>query len=733
MAHIQARRHGADSSQLASSAYSRRCWRRKGEHVTSDQWEWTDLDERAVDTLRVLSADAVEQVGNGHPGTAMSLAPAAYLLFQHHLRHDPADPDWIGRDRFVLSCGHSSLTLYLQLYLSGYGVELSDIASFRTLGSMTPGHPEYGHTPGVETTTGPLGQGIAMGVGMAMAARYERGLLDPAAAPGESLFDHHVYVLASDGDIQEGISAEASAIAGTQQLRNLTVIWDDNEISIEGDTALAMAEDVVARYRAQGWHTETVPMLADGRVDVAGLHEALLRTTGRTEQPVFIALQSIIGWPAPTKQNTADAHGAKLGADEVAAVKRALGFDPDERFAVDPAVLAHARQVGERAQQSRALWDQRLRRWEQDNPERSALLERLRGRGLPDGLPDLLPDYRPGDRVATRAASGTTLNALAAAMPELWGGSADLGGSNNTSIKGGGSFLPADAPVAGADPYGRVLHFGVREHAMGAILNGIALSGLTRPFAGTFLTFSDYMRGAVRLSALMQAPVVYVWTHDSIGLGEDGPTHQPIEHLWSLRAMPGLAIVRPADAVETAHAWLEVLRRGRPAGLSLTRQSVEVLDHTADETAAGVARGAYVLAEAAGGDPAVLLLATGSEVGVAMAARSLLQADGIATRVVSMPCLEWFNEQDRAYRDHVLPPEVKARVSVEAGATLGWWRYVGDQGEVVGIDRFGASADGAVLYQHLGVTPQAVAAAARRSLAQATSQAAAPLGVTPIG
>lgn len=693
---------------------------------------WTDLDERAVDTLRVLSADAVEQVGNGHPGTAMSLAPAAYLLFQHHLRHDPSDPDWIGRDRFILSCGHSSLTLYLQLYLSGYGVELSDIASFRTLGSLTPGHPEYGHTPGVETTTGPLGQGIATAVGMAMAARYERGLLDPEAAPGSSIFDHHVYVIASDGDIQEGISAEAAAIAGTQRLSNLTVIWDDNEISIEGDTALAATEDVVARHQAQGWHTEVVPTLPDGRVDVAGLDAALRRTTGLTDKPIFIALRSIIGWPAPNKQNTADSHGAKLGAEEVAAVKRLLGFDPDERFAVEPAVLDHARAVGDRARQTRAAWDDRFREWEATNPQRSQLLQRLRQRGLPEDLADQLPTYETGQSVATRSASGATLNALAPALPELWGGSADLGGSNNTTIKGGGSFLPEGA-VPGADPYGRVLHFGVREHAMGAILNGIALSGLTRPFAGTFLTFSDYMRGAVRLSALMQTPVVYVWTHDSIGLGEDGPTHQPVEHLWSLRAMPELAIVRPADAVETTHAWLEVLRRGRPAGLSLTRQNVEVLDHTETDPAAGVARGAYVVAEAAGAEPAVLLLATGSEVGIALAARSLLQADGIATRVISMPCLEWFNEQDRNYRESVLPPQVKARVSVEAGATLGWWRYVGDDGEVVGVDRFGASADGEVLYQHLGVTPQAVAAAARRSLERAEPGAAQPLTVAPLG
>ena len=682
--------------------------------MTSDQLVWTDLDMRAVDTIRVLAADAVERAGNGHPGTAVSLAPAAYLLFQRYLRHDPADPQWIGRDRFVLSCGHSSLTLYLQLYLSGYGLQMSDIEAFRTLGSKTPGHPEYGHTTGVETTTGPLGQGIAMAVGMAMAARYERGLLDPDAPTGESPFDRHIYVLASDGDIEEGISAEASAIAGTQQLGNLTVIWDDNRISIEGDTALTFTEDVTARYRACGWHTEEVGLKDNGDVDVAALDAALRRTRAITDRPVFIALRSIIAWPAPTKQNTADSHGAKLGADEVAALKRALGFDPEQSFVMTPQVLAHARDVGRRGAAAREEWQRRFNAWEQGEPARAELLQRLIKRELPD-IEALLPQFTPGDSVATRSASGKTINALATAMPELWGGSADLGGSNNTTINGSGSFLPARSAVSGADPYGRVVHYGVREHAMGAILNGIALSGLTRPFCGTFLTFSDYMRGAVRLSALMQTPVVYVWTHDSIGLGEDGPTHQPVEHLWSLRAMPGLAIVRPADAIETSHAWAVALRRGTPVGLSLTRQNVPVLNH-GNDPGEGVARGAYVHTEAAGGTPEVLLLATGSEVAIALAAQAQLQSAGTPTRVVSMPCLEWFDEQDRAYREMVLPPSVKARVSVEAGATIGWWKYLGENGEAVGIDQFGASADGDVLYRQFGITADNVAAAARRSL-----------------
>ena len=680
--------------------------------------QWSPLDERAVDTVRVLAADAVEKVGNGHPGTAMSLAPAAYLLFQRWLQHDPADPQWLGRDRFVLSAGHSSLTLYLQLYLSGYGLDLADIEAFRTWGSRTPGHPEHGHTVGVETTTGPLGQGVAMAVGMAMAARYERGLLEPDAPAGQGVFDHHIWVIASDGDLEEGVSAEASSLAGTQALDNLTVIWDDNRISIEGDIASAFTEDTIARYAGYGWHTELVEHRPDGSVDVAALDAALRRCRAQQDRPSFIALRSIIGWPAPTKQNTGDAHGAKLGPDEVAAVKRILGFDPDRSFVVEDEVLAHARAVADRGRAARQRWQERFDAWASEHPDRAALLHRLRSRTLPADLPQRLPTFEAGASVATRTASGRTINALAQALPELWGGSADLGASNETTIAGGRHFLPATSAVPDADPYGRIVHFGVREHAMGAILNGAALSGLLRPLGGTFLVFSDYMRGAVRLAALMQTPVVFVWTHDSIGLGEDGPTHQPVEHLWSLRAMPGLAIVRPADAVETAYAWLAVLQRCAPAGLVLSRQGLPVLDHADHDVADGVARGGYVVADPADAAPQVQLLATGSEVGIALAARELLAGDGIAARVISLPCLEWFDEQPGAYRDTVLLPDVRARVAVEAGATIGWWKYVGDRGEVIGLDRFGASADAATLYREFGITAEAVAEAARRSLAR---------------
>jgi transketolase len=677
--------------------------------------DWTELDQRAVDTVRVLAADAVEKCGSGHPGTAMSLAPAAYALFQRILRHDPADADWIGRDRFVLSAGHSSLTLYLQLFLSGYGLELDDIKALRTWGSKTPGHPEFGHTTGVETTTGPLGQGLATAVGMAMAARRERGLFDPDAAAGESVFDHHIYVIASDGDIEEGITSEASSLAGTQQLGNLTVVYDSNEISIEDDTRIALSEDTAARYASYGWHVVTV----DGGENVVDLLDALESAKAEQDRPSLIVLRTVIGYPAPTKMNSGKAHGAALGADEVAGIKTALGFDPAQSFAVDPEVLAHARNVVERGRTAHEKWQVEFDAWAAANPERKALLDRLRQRELPAGWQAKLPTWEPGGAaVATRKASGEVLSTLADVLPELWGGSADLAESNNTTMKGQDSFGPKQIATGQwqAQPYGRTLHFGIREHAMGAILNGIALHGGTRPYGGTFLIFSDYMRPAVRLAALMKTPVIYVWTHDSIGLGEDGPTHQPIEQLASLRAIPGLAVVRPADANETVASWQAILQdTSGPAGLALTRQGVPTLEGT---DADGVARGGYVLAEASG-QPELVIIATGSEVQLAVEARKVLEAEGVSTRVVSMPCVEWFDAQEEDYQQRVLPSSVRARVAVEAGIAQPWHRFVGDHGEIVSIEHFGASADYKTLFQEFGFTVDAVVNAAHRTLGNA--------------
>ncbi|WP_410605733.1 transketolase [Amycolatopsis sp. lyj-90] len=676
--------------------------------------DWTDLDTRAVDTVRVLAADAVENCGSGHPGTAMSLAPLAYTLFQRTLRHDPADPEWPARDRFILSAGHSSLTLYIQLYLAGFGLELEDLKQLRKWNSKTPGHPEYRHTKGIETTTGPLGQGLANGVGMAMAARRERGLLDPEPAVGESIFDHYVYVVASDGDIEEGVTAEASSIAGRQELGNLIVFWDDNEISIEDDTKIALSEDVVKRYEAYGWHTQVV----EGGEDVVAIEEAIKAAKAETERPSFIALKTVIGYPAPKKMGTGKAHGAALGAEEVAAVKKILGFDPERNFQVDDEVIAHTRQAVDRGKTARAEWQEKFEAWGAANPERKKIADRMATRTLPDGFADNLPKWEPDAKgIATRKASGEVLNALADPLPELWGGSADLAESNNTTMKGADSFGPekASTDMWKTSPYGRTLHFGIREHAMGSILNGIALHGGTRPYGATFLIFSDYMRPPVRLAALMKAPVTYVWTHDSIGLGEDGPTHQPIEQLSSLRAIPGLNVVRPADANETAYAWKAVLEDvHHPSGLALTRQNVPVLEGTSAE---GVKRGGYVLAEASDGKPQVVLIATGSEVQLAVEARKTLEADGITASVVSMPCVEWFDAQDQSYKDSVLPPSVKARVSVEAGIALSWHRFTGDAGENVSIEHFGASADAGTLFREFGFTAEAVVDAARRSIA----------------
>jgi transketolase len=685
---------------------------------TADSFEWTELDRRAVDTARLLAADAVQRVGNGHPGTAMSLAPAAYTIFQKVMRHDPADPEWTGRDRFVLSPGHTSLTLYTQLYLAGYELELDDLKAFRTHGSKTPGHPEYGHTAGVETTTGPLGQGVANAVGMAMAARYERGLFDPDAPEGESPFDHTVWAIVSDGDLQEGVSAEASSLAGHQKLGNLVFLYDDNHISIEGDTATAFSEDVLKRYEAYGWHVQRIEPREDGDIDVHALHAALREAQAETGRPSIIAMRTIIAWPAPNARNTEASHGSALGEDEVAATKRLLGFDPEQTFEVADEVLAHTRGALERGAEAHAAWDKRIAAWRGENPERAATFDRVSKGELPAGWEDALPVFEPGKAVATRAASGKVLQALGAVVPELWGGSADLAGSNNTTIDKTSSFLPADNPLPEADPYGRTIHFGIREFSMAAEMNGIALHGNTRVYGGTFLVFSDYMRNAVRMSALMQLPVTYVWTHDSIGLGEDGPTHQPVEHLAALRAIPGLNVVRPADANETALAWAEILRRhtGDPAphGLALTRQGVPTYEPDPD-----VVRGGYVRAEAEGGEPQVILIATGSEVHVAVEARERLQAAGVPTRVVSMPSVEWFEEQPRAYRESVLPPSVKARVAVEAGIGLTWHRFVGDAGRIVSLEHFGASADAKTLFAEYGFTPENVVAAARESLTAA--------------
>ncbi|MGC0328513.1 transketolase [Streptomyces sp. SAI-170] len=685
---------------------------------TPDSFEWTELDRRAVDTARLLAADAVQKVGNGHPGTAMSLAPAAYTIFQKVMRHDPADPEWTGRDRFVLSPGHTSLTLYTQLFLAGYELELDDLKAFRTQGSRTPGHPEYGHTAGVETTTGPLGQGVANAVGMAMAARYERGLFDPDAPQGTSPFDHTIWAIVSDGDLQEGVSAEASSLAGHQKLGNLVFLYDDNHISIEGDTATAFSEDVLGRYAAYGWHTQRIEPTAEGDVDVHALYAALKAAQAETERPSIIAMRTIIAWPAPNARNTEASHGSALGEEEIAATKRLLGFDPERSFEVADEVLAHTRRALDRGAEAHAAWDKRIGEWRTALPERAALFDRVVAGQLPEGWESSVPVFEAGRSVATRAASGKVLQSLGAVLPELWGGSADLAGSNNTTIDKTSSFLPVGNPLPEADPYGRTVHFGIREFSMAAEMNGIALHGNTRVYGGTFLVFSDYMRNAVRMSALMQLPVTYVWTHDSIGLGEDGPTHQPVEHLAALRAIPGLNLVRPADANETAIAWAEIMRRHStepaPHGLALTRQGVPTYAPNPD-----AARGGYVLAESSTETPDVILIATGSEVQLAVGARERLEAEGIGTRVVSMPSVEWFEEQPREYRDSVLPPSVRARVAVEAGIALTWYRFVGDAGRIVSLEHFGASADASTLFAEYGFTAQNVAAAARQSLAAA--------------
>ena len=694
-------------------------------------FQWSELDSRAVDTARVLAADAVEKVGNGHPGTAISLAPVAYLLFNKVMRHDPSDDRWIGRDRFILSVGHSSLTLYNQLFLHGYGLELEDLKALRTWGSLTPGHPEYGHTKGVEITTGPLGQGLASATGFAYSARYERGLFDPAAPLGSSPFDHFVYVIAGDGDMQEGVTSEAASLAGHQKLGNLVVIYDSNQISIEDDTNISFTEDLIGRYDSYGWHTQTVDWRKTGDYveDVEELYNAIQAAKAVTDKPSLIRLRTIIGWPSPKKQNSGKIHGSALGAEELAGLKNVLGFDPNQTFEVSDEVISHTRRYQQFASESRNVWDAAFDAWASENPEKKKLLDRLVAKALPSELQDVLPVFEGGVEVSTRAASGKVINAIAAVMPELWGGSSDLAESNLTTIAGAKSFVPEEWSTHEwtANRYGRVLHFGIREHAMGAILNGITLSGHTRPFGGTFLIFSDYMRPAVRLAALMGVPSIFVWTHDSVALGEDGPTHQPIEQLATLRAIPNLAIVRPGDANETSYAWQGILEhQDGPSGIALSRQNIPVIARDAkDETGATVAgaegtlKGAYTLVDAANGKPKVILIATGSELQLAVEARLKLESSGIGTRVVSAPCLEWFEEQSAAYREAVLPSSIKARVSVEAGLSLGWSKYVGPYGESVSIEHFGASADYKTLFREFGMTVENVVSAAKSSIKKA--------------
>ena len=675
---------------------------------------WNSVDDAAVKVARALAMDAVQKVGNGHPGTAMTLAPVAYTLFQRFLKHDPSDPNWLGRDRFILSCGHSSLTLYIQLLFSGYGVELNDLKNFRTWGSLTPGHPEYGHTAGVETTTGPLGQGVANGVGMAMAARYERGLFDSENS-GASPFDHNIWVLCSDGDLQEGVSAEASSLAGVQKLGNLKVIYDDNRISIEGDTHLAFNEDVSMRYKSYGWNVIEVATMSNGDVDRDALEKAMDGAVSEEDKPTLIRLKTVIAWPAPALQNTGKSHGSALGAEEVAATKKVLGLDPEVDFYFPSEVESHVRAVKTRGAALKAEWQKDFDLWRKNNQERANLLQRLQLKELPVNWEETLPTFPIEKEIATRKASGDTIQALASTFPEFWGGSADLAESNNTTIEGGGSFLPLTSGLKNANPYGRIIHYGIREHAMGSIMNGIALHGLTKTFGGTFLVFSDYMRGAVRLSALMQLPVTYVWSHDSIGLGEDGPTHQPVEHIASLRAIPGLTVVRPADANEVVHAWKEIIRRKKPTGILLSRQNLPVFDRTKMAPASQVGNGAYVLSDC-DNTPDVILIATGSEVALALDSQKALTQQGIATRVVSAPSFEWFAEQPRSYRDSVLLPKVLARVSIEAGIALGWRELIGDCGETVSLEHFGASASAKTLFKEFGFTTAAVVDAAHRAL-----------------
>ena len=692
---------------------------------------WSELDERAIKMAKVLSADAVQKAGHGHPGSPVSLAPIAYTLYQRFIKHDPNDPKWAGRDRFILSGGHASLTQYVQLYFSGYGVTLDDLKNFRGgKDTRTPGHPEVGLTPGIEMTTGPLGQGLASAVGFAYGQRFERGLLDPDAPEGTSPFDHKVWVICGEGDVEEGVSSEACSLAGNQKLGNLTVIFDANHIQIEGETKIAFAEDILKRYEAYGWYTDEISFIQpDGsyKEDIEGLTKVLEKAEQVTDRPKFIKVDTLIAWPTPGKTNDPSSHGSALGVDAVRGLKETLGFDPDVDFPVDEEALANARKVAERGLKAHAEWDEAFVKWAAANPDKAALYERIHAGKLPEdfdkAIDDLEAGYEVGAKVATRKASGAVLNALAAVMPELWGGSADLGGSNNTDIKGAASFVPEEFATTqhpNCSVYGRQLHFGVREFAMGAITNGILLGSDTRVFNGTFFQFADYERAACRLAALMEVPNLYVWTHDSVALGEDGPTHQPIEHLASFRAIPQFEVVRPADQWETAEAYRAFFEKENtyPTAMILTRQGVPTLAETAEKAKDGVKKGAYVLVDTEG-TPDVIIMASGSEVQWAVAAAKTLADEGIKARVVSMVSMEWFEEQDAEYKESVLPASVKARVSVEAGLAMPWYKYLGAYGKPVSIEQFGLQGDGAQNMIDLGITAEHVVEAAKASIDEA--------------
>ncbi len=664
-----------------------------------------DLDLLCINTLRTLAIDVIQKADSGHPGLPLGAAPMAYVLWQHHLKHAPTDPHWADRDRFVLSAGHGSMLLYGLLHLTGYPLPLEEVLAFRQFGSKTPGHPEYALTPGVEATTGPLGQGHANAVGMAIA---ERALAHRFNRPGHVLFDHHTYALVGDGDVMEGVACEAASLAGHLKLGKLVCLYDANDVTLDGPASLSFSEDVGRRYEAYGWHVQTVK---EGNTDLAALDAAIRAAKAETGRPSLIVVKTTIGYGSPNKAGKSAAHGSPLGQEEIALTKKALGWTSEQKCHLPEAALTHLRTAVEKGRARREEWTQRLTRYRAEHPDLAKELDRVLKGELLAGFEAALPSFPAGGSVETRTAAGQVLNALAAKLPELIGGDADLGGSTKTVLKDGGSF-------DGQTGKGRNIHFGVREHAMAAIANGMAYHGGLRPFTATFFCFSDYMRPAVRLAAMNHLPVVHVWTHDSIGLGEDGPTHQPVEHLASLRAVPNLHVVRPADAAEAAEAWAYALKRkDGPTGLVLTRQKVPTLDRTKVAPAAGLHRGAYVLSEAKGA-PKALVLATGSEVALALAAQEQLEKDGVPTRVVSMPCLEAFRAQPQTYRDEVLPKSVTARVSVEAGVTFGWERWIGDKGVAIGVDRFGASAPDKVLFEKYGLTVQAVVDAVKRAVTQ---------------